>query len=159
MKEIKFRAWDKEKKRMLFFDMKPKIDYILSEYGGIDSFGMIIESKKFHYDYLDEDDFWENKNPFMQFTGIKDNTKWEQLKPEEQKAWVESGKTKEQWKGKEIYEGDIIRCGDYIEDANAYNEWQSEVVWNNEQGMWQGIDGERNEIIGNIYESNIEELK
>jgi len=43
-----------------------------------------------------------------QFTGLKDNTKWEELTKEEQKKWL-INKTKEEWVGKEIYEGDSVK--------------------------------------------------
>jgi hypothetical protein len=54
-----------------------------------------------------------------QFTGLYDNTKWEQLTGKEQSAWLNStyqkdGKTlnhaKDDWNGKEIYEGDLLEC-------------------------------------------------
>jgi len=50
----------------------------------------------------------------MQYTGLKDSTKWEQLTELEQQDWIKSGKTKEEWNGKEIYEGDIVE---------HYGEW------------------------------------
>ena len=127
MREIKFRAWDKVSKKILYQESLA----ILTNGKVIITAPKVLDVNQKDETYLDRTGEFE----IQQFTGLLDK------------------------KGKEIYEGDIIRCGDYIEDANAYNEWQSEVVWNNEQGMWQGIDGERNEIIGNIYESNIEELK
>lgn len=43
----------------------------------------------------------------MQYTGLKDNTKWEALTEKEQKEWIDAGNKKEDWNGKEIYEGDI----------------------------------------------------
>ena len=44
----------------------------------------------------------------MQYTGRKDNTKWEQLTVTEQEEWLRNGKTREEWNGKEIYERDIV---------------------------------------------------
>lgn len=46
---------------------------------------------------------------FMQYTGLKDSTKWDQLTDQERQGWIDSGKTKEEWKGKEIYEGDLLQ--------------------------------------------------
>lgn len=43
-----------------------------------------------------------------QFTGLYDSTKWEELTEIEQKQWFNNGKTKEEWNGKEIYEGNIV---------------------------------------------------
>ena len=45
----------------------------------------------------------------MQYTGLKDNTKWDNLTHEEQRMWLDSGKTEDEWDGKEIYEGDIVK--------------------------------------------------
>lgn len=50
-----------------------------------------------------------------QFTGLYDNTKWEELTTEEKIKFLlsENGDTrsKEDWKGKPIFEGDIVKCG------------------------------------------------
>jgi hypothetical protein len=57
--------------------------------------------------------------------------------------------------GKEIYDGDIIKNGDYIADADAWNEWETEVKWDNGEARFLGMDGESMEVIGNIYENPI----
>ena len=44
----------------------------------------------------------------MQSTGIYDNTKFEDLSEKEQEEWLESGKTADEWKGWEIFEGNIV---------------------------------------------------
>ena len=44
----------------------------------------------------------------MQSTGLHDSTKFEDLSEEEQKEWLESGKTADEWQGREIFEGDLI---------------------------------------------------
>ena len=44
----------------------------------------------------------------MQSTGLHDSTKFEYLSEEEQEEWLESGKTADEWQGREIFEGDIV---------------------------------------------------
>ena len=48
----------------------------------------------------------------MQSTGLHDNTKFEDLSEEEQEEWLESGKTADEWKGQEVFEGDILTSQD-----------------------------------------------
>ena len=43
-----------------------------------------------------------------QFTGLYDSTKWESLSELEQQEWLESH-TKDEWRGRKIFEGDIVR--------------------------------------------------
>lgn len=45
----------------------------------------------------------------MQSTGLHDSTKFENLSEEEQEEWLESGKTADEWQGREIFEGDIVK--------------------------------------------------
>lgn len=69
----------------------------------------------------------------MQYTGLKDKN------------------------GKEIYEGDICKNGDYESDAHAYNYRIEEVVYNEKEASFSGWnfneDGMTCEVIGNIYEN------
>ena len=52
--------------------------------------------------------YWNKNVALMQSTGLHDNTKFEDLSEEEQKEWLESGKTADEWHGREIFEGDLI---------------------------------------------------
>ncbi|MHB8172125.1 MAG: YopX family protein [Thermincolia bacterium] len=45
-----------------------------------------------------------------QYTGLTDSTKWDELTEAEQNKWLGTGKTAEEWNGKEIFEGDIDAC-------------------------------------------------
>ena len=48
----------------------------------------------------------------MQSTGLHDSTKFEDLSEEEQEEWLESGKTADEWQGREVFEGDILTSQD-----------------------------------------------
>jgi len=60
--------------------------------------------------------------------------------------------------GKEIYEGDICKNGDWEEDARAYNFREEEVYWDNDNYCWQGCNGNEDgvccEVIGNIHQDS-----
>lgn len=46
---------------------------------------------------------------FEQFLGMYDNTKWEETTEEEREKWRRGhGTTVDKWKGKPIYEGDVL---------------------------------------------------
>ena len=58
---------------------------------------------------LTNNEFYEFEDIIlMQSTGLLDNTKFEDLSEEEQEEWLESGKTSDEWQGREIFEGDIV---------------------------------------------------
>ena len=108
-----------------------------------------------------------------QFTGLYDSTKWEQLSEQEKQEFYnkhcsEDGRTvkyqnvddvKRLWKGREIYEGDIVEVTD-----TPYYAKRGKVVFNGkEYGLLDADDGfcadfawEDREhyfkVIGNIFE-------
>ena len=45
-----------------------------------------------------------------QFTGLYDSTKWSDLTETEKSEWLKEH-TADEWIGKKIFEGDILRCG------------------------------------------------
>jgi len=51
---------------------------------------------------------------FEQFTGVHDSTTWSELTEDERLSWNLSGNLPSQWKGKEIYEGDIVKIYENI---------------------------------------------
>ena len=152
MREIKFRAWHKTSQKMLHTELEllsAKQEPRMAEVEDI-----------FIGHYFNHPAFI-----FMQYTGLKDNTKWEQLAIEEQKAWLATGGTKESWNGKEIYEGDIVRNINWGQKER----WWGVVIWrvtefcvsyhkpNNK--TWTELtclangDCSQWEVIGNIYEN------
>jgi len=91
MREIKFRAWDEINKTMIYPDFPENLR-------GLTSADIL---KRWSPEWI------------MQYTGLKDSTKWEELTKEEQQAWLDSGKTEKEWSGKEIYSGDIVKAYHY----------------------------------------------
>lgn len=96
-----------------------------------------------------------------QFTGLYDATAWEELTPEEQKIYK-----KKDWKGRMIFEGDILEA--HYDDKFPEDATRTVVVWrqNDMQGVgWyieqkpffgdplDKIDASLNKVIGNIHEN------
>lgn len=44
-----------------------------------------------------------------QFTGLHDATKWDELTPAEKLESIRNGVKEKDWKGREVYEGDVLR--------------------------------------------------
>lgn len=138
MREIKFRGWDEEDKEMLLI------------------YGAWFEEQG---NYLEMDltkIAHGERFILMQFTGLRDNTKWEQLTKEEQTEWIESGNNETNWNGKEIYEGDIVRwypmekqIGEVVFDEGTYRIKQpDDFAWTLFNSLNYNL-----EVIGNIYEN------
>ena len=86
----KFRCFDKDTKTM-------------HEVVSID-----FRDWRVYYEAYGFRNYWNKNVALMQSTGLHDNTKFEDLSEEEQEEWLESGKTADEWHGREIFEGDLI---------------------------------------------------
>lgn len=99
-----------------------------------------------------------------QFTGLYDATTWEELTPDEQKFYK-----KKDWKGRMIFEGDILEA--HYDDLFPENATRTVVVWMHGSdefaqvgwGMKQDDrepdelcphDAKMNRVIGNIHENS-----
>ena len=97
-----------------------------------------------------------------QFTGLYDATPWEELTTDEQAMFLypENGgkRSKEDWKGKPIFEGDIMPVWENGE------EYHYKVVYNGDCFMLSMLDSEQgsyplsvkhniSEVIGNIHDN------
>lgn len=165
MREIKFRVWDKKLKRMWHFDDPDYCD----EYNMLGWYLNKKEQDSCESTYCALTEVGSTQEfELMQYTGLKDNTKWEQLSAEEQKKWLDSGKLKVEWSGKEIYEGDIVKYHcifNYPENRidNGIITWiehrcglfPQDIEENKRGGKYihQWDDTEDLEVNGNIYEN------
>lgn len=91
MSKIKFRAFDEDNKTMLY-NVVPLSNTEIIEIHPLTQLARIKQVKE-----------------VMQFTGLHDTTKLEQLTHAERNRWFGSGNKPEDWKGKEIYKGDIVQ--------------------------------------------------
>jgi len=152
MREIKFRCWDKEEKQM--YDVIGMSRYYLDKSMQPSWIGKLHkEMTPTCQRGVSEEE--ESNFILMQYTGLRDNTKWEDLTEEEQEIWLALGRTKEEWNGREIYEGDIVE---------QQSEWdritvRGEVVFSRGMFVVRDCDhreyllNETAEVIGNIYEN------
>ena len=95
-----------------------------------------------------------------QFTGLHDATKWEDLTDAERDEWIKAGHTKEDWKGRRVFEGDILQWVDedntcegtklifIVKFDGEYEGFFGEGEFDNIE-PWQFRD---HEIIGNIHD-------
>ena len=97
----------------------------------------------------------------MQSTGLHDDTKFKDLSEEEQEEWLESGKTADEWQGREIFEGDIVKII-YDEEpfigVVVYDLGEADFkATNNHEGYGNNFQyltvGESIEVIGDIHKN------
>lgn len=112
---IKFRAVDKKTNKIYdvigFGNLKPESFYKVLSIEESEDFVCFVKDYSAMITYHGKNYGIKKLYDFtlIQFTGLKDATKWKQLTEKEQKKWIGYKKKKEDWKGKDIYEGDIIR--------------------------------------------------
>ena len=109
MRELEFRAWIIEQKRMIYniglelpcckiieYEDVEKADYLLMAPRRIAEYGTGLVK-------------------IMQYTGLHDNTQWESLLWHDREKWLRYCTAKE-WCGRKIYEGDWLR---FVEEHEA----------------------------------------
>lgn len=135
MREIKFRAWDIERKLM-----------INSCYNFISFSGQPLISS------VDS-----NRYIVMQFTGLHDNTKWQELTEDERAGRIRLGNMPFQWKGKEIYEDDIVEFRRKIDPVvTGKIIYENAAFWIDIKGHDLLLLGENNQwckLIGDIHQN------
>ena len=127
MKEIKFRVWDKDRKKFakqitsLKFDRDGNINLVVY----LDRVNKLRE-------ILDNEKIYCNNFEIMQYTGLKDKN------------------------GKEIYEGDIVKIFFDSEKYEAFLVEYDNLCWQLReigQLLWDYCNLYECEVVGNIYEN------
>jgi len=160
----KYRAWDIENKEMV-----PVDEIAFSLDGEIKGIKWVVSE-------IEKRTILKENLILMQFTGLQDSTTWEELTEDEKSKWTRKGNMPSEWKGKPIYEGDVVikpNTYPFFEDGVKnyigvvewiFASWQYVLrcVNPNKAGISDGInemldgDGEGGrlfKIIGNIYEN------
>lgn len=91
-----------------------------------------------------------------QYTGLHDNTYWDDLSEEEKEDWLKHH-TKDEWNGRKIFEGDILRAKNKIPYVVSYSDDVAGFVAKGDvillvAHMANAIKRSY-EIIGNIYDN------
>lgn len=87
-----------------------------------------------------------------QFTGLKDNTIWSDLTYEEKQEWQKEHDMID-WKGKEIYEGDIV----FYEDGEF--SWFGIVEWHEESARYYAVLYKENDCLFDEFVESCVEIK
>lgn len=104
------------------------------------------------YDYYSSENGWERESycyevdpeTVGQWTGMYDNTKWEDLTEKEREEFTRNGNFPSEWNGKKIFEGDVVEIdgkhyevkymlGQFFVGINmpiAYKRFDCEVIGN-----------------------------
>ena len=97
----------------------------------------------------------------MQSTGLHDDIKFKDLSEEDQKEWLESGKTADEWQGRDIFEGDIVKIiydGEPFIGVVVYDLGETDFkATNNREDYGNNFQyltvGESIEVIGDIHKN------
>lgn len=138
-REIKFRAWNTQKKRMSYQDgtgSQPLIFRIDGALTLVDKYNNSEYQYKCEHNLFITDEEGGNYHTedflLMQYTGLKDKN------------------------GKEIYEGDIVKIRDYYAEVGVveYNPPRFNIFDNDDSTTdFDNIKWKYFEVIGNIYEN------
>ena len=172
MRETKFRVWDKNNKRMLYLSddfTKPGCQFLDLHEDGWELINIDSGDKKV---VCGQDaNTGRDDGELLQYTGLKDNTKWESLSEKEQLDFIEKcglskslnrfERAKRLWGGKEIYESDLVSCW---KDGIEENKFVLEVVYAENGFKLKLVDDVYEdfdrydviEVVGNIYDEEVE---
>ena len=145
MRDIRFRAWYDKRELLdvdtLYFEnWKPPFAYLKR---GRERFGQ-----------------GECDVVLEQFTGLHDSTKWEDLTEDERKQWTADGNLPSEWKGRRIYEGDILEV-DFDTDGETIGKQKAVIQFSEHyasfmvrpMGDWAFCEMNEGKVIGNIHEN------
>lgn len=104
MREIKFRGKDEDDKHKWHYGFYTQFERPINE--------------DMKYVIITEDSGYKKAMGVIpetvgQFTGLYDNTQWDELSTKEQQDFLDKQKSKQKWKGKEIYEHDLVQLSEY----------------------------------------------
>ena len=150
MREILFRAWDKVSKKYREFD------------GMHDTMMMINKDGKVEY-YNLQNGSGGDEYILEQFTGLHDSTTWKELTEQERKDWTGKGNFPSEWKGRKIFEGDILEVN-FNDDCCNIGKQKAIIKYSDKHASflveplddWSFCGMDEGEVIGNIHEGGNE---
>ncbi len=135
MNKNKFKAWDEDNKIMFFPHVSQNTNGF---FVGFNEHGNIECSR-----YMGKGS-WK-VFPLVQFVGLHDSTKWDELTEDERSAWTRHSMPSE-WKGKEIFEGDILKVPHEVYRLGREVGWEGKedgfelVYWDDERASFMSKD-------------------